>query len=48
MANPNKYMIRTAVVTGSRARYYFASLEAARKFCTAHDLPRSMIQKNKD
>lgn len=37
----NKYVIRTTAATGNRTRHYFASLEAARKFCTAHDLPRT-------
>ena len=49
MANPNKYVIRsTALTPGVRTRYYFATREAARRWCAQYRVPRSMIQKNKD
>ena len=47
MSKPNKYVIRTnAVEGGKRVRYYFATREAARRWCAQYLVPRSIIKKN--
>ena len=46
MSKPNKYVIRTSIVEGDkRVRYYFATREAARRWCAQYLVPRSMIKK---
>ena len=46
MSKPSKYVIRTnAVDGGKRVRYYFATREAARRWCAQYLVPRSMIKK---
>ena len=42
----NKYVIRTTAATGNRTRYFFATREAARRWCAQYLIPRSLIQKN--
>ena len=46
MSKPNKYVIRTNAKTpGVRTCYYFATREAARRWCAQYLVPRSMIKK---
>ena len=46
MSKPSKYVIRTTARTpGIRRRYYFATREAARRWCAQYLVPRSMIKK---
>ena len=47
ISKPNKYVIRTTALTpGVRTRYFFATREAARRWCAQYLVPRSIIKKN--